>query len=206
MTSRRLVLAAALASALPLNNPMAETLEGSALTKALQRGGYVLVMRHAHSPMTPPAAGEADPENVNRERQLDGAGRQSAAAMGQAFAALHIPVGQVWSSPTYRALETIRLAGFSKPTAAAELGDHGASMQAAEQSQAAWLKARAAEAPRKGTDTVLVTHYPNIMAAFGQQASGLGDGEALVFRPNGRGGADLVARVKIEDWPGLAKG
>jgi hypothetical protein len=34
-------------------------------------------------------------------------------------------------------------------------------------------------------------------------ASGLADGEALIFGPDGKGGATLVARVKIEEWPGL---
>jgi hypothetical protein len=29
-------------------------------------------------------------------------------------------------------------------------------------------------------------------------------GEALVFRPDGKGGTSLVARIKIEEWPKLA--
>jgi hypothetical protein len=29
------------------------------------------------------------------------------------------------------------------------------------------------------------------------------DGEALVYGPDGKGGATLVARVKIEEWPRL---
>jgi hypothetical protein len=31
------------------------------------------------------------------------------------------------------------------------------------------------------------------------------DGEALVFAPDGNGGAKIVARVKIEDWVRLDK-
>jgi hypothetical protein len=34
---------------------------------------------------------------------------------------------------------------------------------------------------------------------FGQAASGAAHGEALVFRPNGKGGAAFVARFKIEE-------
>ena len=36
--------------------------------------------------------------------------------------------------------------------------------------------------------------------AFPTATQGLADGEALVFRPDGHGGASMVARVKIEEW------
>lgn len=181
-------------------------LAGPELAKALRHGGYVLVMRHASSPASPPPAAEADPGNPTRERQLDAAGRAAATAMGEAIRKLHIRVGRVWSSPTYRALETARLAGLPKPTPAPQIGDHGQSMSAATGDQSDWLKARAAERPRPGTDTVLITHQPNVAAAFGEDAKGLGDGEALVFRPEGAGKAELVARIPMNDWPKLAGG
>jgi phosphohistidine phosphatase SixA len=181
----------------------AEALSGAALVKALQGGGYVLVMRHAASPQTSPTASEADAGNPNHERQLDETGRTTASAMGQAIKALHLPVGVVWSSPTYRALQTARLAGLPTPQTAPELGDRGASMQATASDQSAWLKAKAAEPPKAGTDTLIITHFPNINAAFGQAAAGIADGEALVFKP-GQPEQGPVARIRIEDWPKLA--
>ena len=33
----------------------------------------------------------------------------------------------------------------------------------------------------------------------------LADGEALVLKPDGKGGVDLLARVKIEEWGRLGK-
>jgi phosphohistidine phosphatase SixA len=196
-----IVLAATVGGLAPAS---AADLSGPALVSALQRGGYVLVMRHAASPQAPPSAAEADPGNLNHERQLDAAGEAAAIAMGRAIATLRIRIGQVWSSPTYRALETARLAGFPKPMTAPEIGDHGQSMSAATAGQSAWLKDRAAERPKAGTDTILITHQPNIAAAFGRDAQGLGDGEALVFRPEGHGHAELVGRVQMADWPKLA--
>jgi len=77
-------------------------------------------------------------------------------------------------------------------------------MQAVKTVSAAWLRDKVFEAPPGGTNTVIVTHMPNIVAAFGQAASAIVDGETMVFRPDGRGGAELVARVKVEDWPVLA--
>jgi phosphohistidine phosphatase SixA len=173
------------------------------LVKSLRQGGYVLVMRHASSPATPPAKTEADPENTGLERQLDEKGRQSAEAMGRAFKSLHIPLGEIFSSPTYRARETIKLAGFGAPKTVAELGDQGHSMARLDgPGPAAWLKAKAAEKPAADRDTLIVTHMPNITAAFPDDAAGLQDGETLVFKPDSHGQANLVAKVPIEDWAG----
>jgi phosphohistidine phosphatase SixA len=176
------------------------------LTDRLSHGGYVLVMRHASSPANPPDKAMADPENVADERQLDDQGRASARAMGEAFRSLHIPVGPVFSSPTYRARETVRLAGLGKPVLAPELGDRGHSMARIDgQGPAAWLKNKVAQTPPPGRNTILVTHMPNIAAAFPDQAAGLQDGETLVFKPDRHGHADLVAKVEIGEWPQMSR-
>jgi phosphohistidine phosphatase SixA len=181
----------------------AQSLFGAALTNALRQGGYVLVMRHANSPAQPPAREAADPENVKLERQLDSAGRDTARAMGEAVKASRIPVGEVLSSPTYRALQTVQLASLGNAKIFAELDEGAAGMQSnADAARVAWLKGRIAEAPRAGTNTILVTHAPNIKGAFGVDAAA---GETLVFCPDGKGGASQMARIKIEDWPALAK-
>src|SRR5262245_22669321 len=65
------------------------------LVRALQAGGYVLVMRHASSPREAPSATDAQPDNPTRERQLDAAGRAAAIAMGEALRRLRIPLGDV---------------------------------------------------------------------------------------------------------------
>jgi hypothetical protein len=201
---RWLRLIAILAGMPVTGTAQADTLSGTGLVTALHQGGYVLVMRHASSPPAPPTAATAEHDNTGLERQLDESGRSAAQAMGRAFKTLSIPVGQVWSSPTYRALETVRLAGLPNPTTAVELGDGGQSMHAASMDQTVWLRARLAETPRAGTNTVVVTQFPNIQDAFGQSASGLAEGEALVVRPGSAGADEIVGRVKIDAWPALA--
>ena len=176
----------------------AQALQGEALVKALRQGGYIIVMRHASSPRDVPA--KPNPDNTKPERQLDEEGRRSAEAMGMALRELKIPIGIVLSSPTYRALETVKYAQFPAAKTAAELGDNGQSMQGGTAAQAAWLQKQVLQFP-KGTNTVLVTHFPNINGAFPQYSSGLADGESLIFGPDGKGGSTLVARVKIEEWP-----
>src|SRR5499427_1812042 len=107
----------------------AQTSEGKALAQALRRGGYVIAMRHASSPREAPDRQTANPDNLQRERQLDAKGRATAAAMGKALGDLKIPIGEVLSSPTYRALETVKYAQLGNARTYAELGDNGQSMQ-----------------------------------------------------------------------------
>ena len=178
----------------------AQTLHGEALVKALRQGGYVVVMRHTSSPREAPA--KPNPDNVKGERQLDEEGRTSAIALGKKLRELKIPIGSVLTSPTYRALETVKYAEFGKPEPRPELGDNGQSMQGGTAAQAAWLQKQVTEFP-KGTNTLLVTHVPNLTGAFPQLAAGMADGEALIFGSDGKGGSTLVARIKLEEWAAL---
>jgi hypothetical protein len=199
---RRMI--AILACLLVAGTAQADTLSGTGLVTALRQGGYIVLMRHASSPATPPTAASAEHDNTRLERQLDETGRSSAENMGRAIKTLGIPVGEVWSSPTYRAMETVRLASLPNPTTAVELGDGGQSMHAVSKDQTAWLLAKIAERPRAGTNTIVVTQFPNIQDAFGQDSSGLTDGEALIVRPGSAGVEEIVGRVKIAEWPTLA--
>ncbi len=175
----------------------AQMLSGEALVKALREGGYVVVMRHASSPREVPDKQTANPDNTKPERQLDAEGRATAAAFGNALRDLKIPIGAVLVSPTYRAMETVRLAKLNGPKPQPELGDNGQSMQGGTEAQAAWLKKAVTQFP-SGKNTILVTHLPNIRGAFPQLTPAPADGEALVFGPQG-----IVARIKIEEWPKL---
>lgn len=177
----------------------AQTLHGDALVNALRKGGYVIVMRHTSSPREVPDAKTANADNTKPERQLDQVGRTTATAMGKAVHDLKIPVGEVFTSPTYRALETVKYAQLGKAQPVPELGENGQSMAGGTEAQAAWLRKKVAQFP-KGTDTILVTHFPNIRGAF-PELTDVADGEALVYGPDGKGGASLVARIKIEEWP-----
>lgn len=184
----------------------AQSLSGAALVAALRQGGYVLVMRHASSPPATPDKDTADPENTTLERQLDESGRETARAMGIAIKQLGIPIGTIFSSPAYRALETARLASLGTPRPVPELnvGAQNMAQAAADTTRAAWLRKEVGEGTRFGTDTLIVTHAPNILAAFRDSAARLVDGETLVFHPDGKGGATVVARVRIEEWAHLA--
>jgi phosphohistidine phosphatase SixA len=180
----------------------AQPLHGEALVKALRQGGYVIVMRHTSSPREAPSKQTANADNIKLDRQLDETGRATATAMGKAIRELKIPIGDVLTSPTYRALETVRYAQLGNPQPYAELGDNGQSMQGGTEAQSAWLRKKVTQFP-KGANTILVTHLPNLRGAFPQLTDGVDDGEALVFGPDGKGGATIVGRIKIEEWPAI---
>ena len=180
----------------------AQSLHGEALVKALRQGGYVIVMRHTSSPRDAPSKQAANADNVKLERQLDEEGRTTATAFGKALRDLKIPIGDVLASPTYRALETVKYAQLKNPRTFDELGDNGQSMQGGTAAQAEWLRKKATELPTRG-NTIIITHLPNLTGAFPQQAAGMADGESLVFGSDGKGGTTVVARIKIEEWPGM---
>ena len=182
----------------------AQALPNAQLLSRLQKGGLIVLMRHANSPRAVPDRAAANPDNTAPERQLDDLGRSTATALGKALKEFKIPVGAVLSSPTYRALETIKLAQLPTAKTYNELGENGQSMQDASAAQDAWLQKQVTQFPKSG-NTFIVTHFPNIRAAFPQYSDNLGEGEALVFGPDGKGGAMLLARIKIEDWPTLGK-
>jgi phosphohistidine phosphatase SixA len=117
--------------------------------------------------------------------------------MGRALRDLKIPVREVLTSPTYRALETVRLAQLANSRSNAELGDGGQSMQGVTDAQATWLRERVTQLPA-GTNTIIVTHMPNISRAFPAWGA-VEDGEAVVVGAGGR----VVGRIKIEEWPRL---
>ncbi len=61
------------------------------------------------------------------------------------------------------------------------------------------------EQPPAGTNTVIVSHKPNILEAFGKDWFDVREGEASVFRPDGKGGYKLVARILASEWSKLAQ-
>ena len=179
----------------------AQSVASADLVAALRQGGYVLVMRHASSPRETPTAQTGNADNPKLERQLDQPGRAGAAAMGQALRDLKIPVGNVFTSPTYRTLETVKYAQLANATPVVALGDGGQSMQGVAEVDAAWLRAKAAEVPARG-NTIIVTHMPNLSGAFPAWGA-VADGETVVVRPDGKGGTTLIRRLKIEEWSKL---
>jgi phosphohistidine phosphatase SixA len=177
------------------------------LATTLSVGGQVLVMRHAHAPNERPAGDLVDPANTAAERQLDATGKAQAETIGRQMKALNIRIGTVYSSPTFRARQTAWQMGFAQPQSRDELGDGGVGMaaRASGEAGAAWLRAKASEAPARGENVLLITHGPNITLAFGDSLKDVAEAEIAVLRPDGKGGFTLVGRIGPDQWGALRR-
>jgi len=169
--------------------------------KLLHGGGYVIVFRHG---ATPSDQADTDPlnlDNVAKQRQLNDAGRADAKAVGEVFKGAAIPIGKSYSSRFQRAMETARLIGGKEPQATLDISEGGLVVTPNENNRRAQaLRALAAAPPEPGTNTLVVTHKPNILDAFGKDWFDIKEGEASIFKPDGNGKYVLVARVQIGQW------
>ena|SRR5438128_1748156 len=202
----RLFLVSAFASCAGL--ALAQPLPDADLVNALRGGGHVIVVRHG---ATHADQADTDPLNVDqpgneaKQRHLNDKGRATARAWKEAFQKMGIPVGKVYSSKFARAQETARLA-FGEPSATFDVTEGGQVVSPNENNRrTAALRKMAATAPDPGTNTIIVSHKPNVIDAFGKDWFDVREGEASVFRPDGQGGYKVVGRVTAEQWATLAE-
>jgi broad specificity phosphatase PhoE len=178
--------------------------DDKALATALRAGGHVIVVRHG---ATFPDQADTDPlnhDNLAAQRQLNDSGKALAKAFGEALRHGGIPVGKVYTSKFNRAYETATLAGFTDIEKTADLTEGGLVVSPNENNRrAAALRQLLATVPKAGTNTVLISHKPNIIDALGKDWFEVKEGEASIFRPE-NGKYVLVARVQMADWPRIA--
>lgn len=129
----------------------------------LRDGGYVLVMRHAHSPH-----GQSEPERIGADcrlgdgRGLSAFGARQARYIGETIAAENIPLLKAYTSRMCRAWDTAILAGGDAPVI-----PHDSQMTTAPDKVSAFKKEIEAElAANPGANIMLVSHS-NIAPLYG---------------------------------------
>ena len=174
------------------------------IAQALRAGGLVIVLRHG---ATFSDQADADPlnfDNIAAQRNLNDKGKTLAKEFGVALRQAGVPVGAVYTSKYNRAYETAVLAGFKDIEKTADLTEGGLVVSPNENNRRSdTFRKMLATVPKAGTNTILVTHYPNIIAALGKDWFDVKEGEASIFRPEG-GSYKLVARVQMDEWPQIA--
>jgi phosphohistidine phosphatase SixA len=174
------------------------------IAQMLRAGGFIIVVRHG---ATFPDRADTDPlnfGNVAAQRNLNDKGKVLAKAFGDAVRRVGIPVGKVYTSKYNRAYETAVIAGFKDIEKTADLTEGGLVVSPNENNRRidAFHK-MLGTAPQPGTNTILITHKPNIVDGLGKDWFDVKEGEASLFRPeNGR--YKLVVRVQMEEWPYIA--
>ena len=204
--SRRLVAFAGLLAALVLAAPVPSVADDIDLPGMLRAGGLVILLRH----------GPTNPSQADGERNLNDTGKAMARNFGEALRQVRAPVGKVFTSELNRAYQMAVLAGFTVIDKTADLTETSTSMGKPADIEAGRVvssdeKSRRADALRKmlaadpdeGTNTIIVTHKPNIVDALGEGWSDVKEGEAAIFRPHS-GSYRLIARLQMDEWPRLA--
>jgi|ERR1700733_1180397 phosphohistidine phosphatase SixA len=174
------------------------------IAQALRAGGLVLVVRHG---ATFPDKADTDPlnfDNIAAQRNLNDKGKALAKAFGDAVRQAGIPIGKVYTSKYNRAYETAVIAGFQNVEKIVDLTEGGLIVTPNENNRRSEaFRKMLTVAPTDHTNTVLVTHQPNIVAALGKDWFDVKEGETSVFRPTD-GGYKLVARIQMDEWPRIA--
>jgi phosphohistidine phosphatase SixA len=174
------------------------------IAQALRPGGLVIVVRHG---ATFPDQADTDPlnfDNIAAQRNLNDKGKLLAQQFGDALRQASVRVGKVYTSKYNRAYETAVLAGFKDIEKTTDLTEGGLVVSPNENNRRAeTFRRMLATAPKAGTNTILITHYPNILAALGKDWFDVKEGEASIFRPE-NGSYKLVARVQMDEWSRIA--
>ena len=179
----------------------AQTVDLKALVVELKQGGYVIVFRHG---ATNRDQADTDPlnfDNIAQQRLLSEKGKEVAKQVGEAFKRLEIPLGRVYTSKFNRAVETGKLLSGSEVMPSLDVTEGGLVVTPIENDRRAEaLKKMAGTTPEAGKNTLIVTHKPNIVDAFGKDWFEVKEGEASVFKPDASGKAAFVTRVQAVDW------
>ena len=192
-----------LLSAGQLTGDTSAKLSGPELVKELQKGGHVIYFRHG----TTSEQGEkdvagADLDDCSRQRPLSDAGQAQSRAIGAAVKALGIPVGDVYSSPYCRCLDTARNI-FGKATKSNFLHFAIHLRSSDRTSITTQLLDLLSTVPRPGTNTALVSHTANLQEAVGIWPKP--EGVAHIFKPRGDGTFAYVGVMQPEAWQIEAK-
>jgi phosphohistidine phosphatase SixA len=206
MTIIRLAVLCALLGLLPgAANSQPAASQADAIN-ALRQGGHVVVFRHGATHTDQADTDPLNMSNVARQRQLNDDGRALAKSIGESMRKLRIPVGLVQTSQFQRAVDTGALLGFGEVKATADVTEGGLVVTPIENNRRAdAFRKLVATMPAAGTNTVIVSHKPNIMDAFGKDWFDIREGEASVFKPDGNGGYKPIVRVQANEWGKLAQ-
>ncbi len=172
-------------------------LADEALLRDLRAGGHIIFLRHAETGPAWPDQRQARLGECDTQRDLNATGRADAQAIGQAIAALGIPVDAVLASPYCRTMETAVLAfGRAQPEWALNLPTDTLSPMA-HAVMGFELLQLLARRPLGAGNLVLVGHSYHVAVAFGPLPEP--QGAAIIIGPGG-----ARAMIGPHDWPRLA--
>jgi len=170
--------------------------------RQLQKGGYVLYMRHGPTDTSrPDLVPGVDLNDCATQRPLSDEGLKISMQVGEAIRRAGIPVGEIQSSPMCRTKETA-MAAFGTEFITNEYLMYTSNLTSREKvPRIANTKRLLATPVPEGTNLVLVAHAPNLMDVMGYFPTP--EGIVVVFRPLGEQGFEYVASIEPQQWQEL---
>lgn len=175
------------------------------LVSKLKEGGYVIYFQHAKTNPMERDTQSKDLEDCETQRKLSESGRTQARSIGEAFAAMSIPVSRVYASPYCRAMNTAKIAfgAVMKVSKAYDLkGIRYAERRESERRVNVLINMLSSIPQKTDKNTILVSHAENIKKAAGYS---MNEGDALVVLPMEKEGFMVVALITAAQWGGMAR-
>ena len=176
------------------------------LVKLLRQGGYTLYFRHEQTDWSQSddirQAKDWLSCDGSRIRQLSDSGRQRAITTGKGIRSLGIPVGEVLASPYCRTIDTARLMALGPVIATTEVINlRVANYFGGRQAIIETARTLLAKAPLTGRNRIIVSHGNVAREATAFYPD---EGEAIIFKSDGRGGFYFLGRLTAKDWARIA--
>jgi phosphohistidine phosphatase SixA len=184
----------------PLFNPGTE-LRGEALVARLQKGGYVLYMRHAVSTVGSDGALTTVPDwwfKCDVQRNISDAGRLQARKVGGAIRLLNIPIAEIKTSQFCRARDTAHELGLG-PIEITEDLNHVVGQRVGFDVNIARY-GHLLRVPDQGTNTLLVSHTHGSPKAEERAMGSIGEAEIIAYRPDGKGATEPIGKIAVSEW------
>ena len=163
---------------------------GTELAKALQQGGFVIYLHSME------ATEVEDSEICLTQSMLNNRARAIAAAFGNSFMTLGIPVGQVLTGDDCTSYE-IGLLAFGRAKSWADLNGSTITLRG---ERISVLRELLSSPPPAGTNRVLIGNELDIWDVTGLS---LEESEAAIYQPLGKTGYSFVARLLPGEWQAL---
>lgn len=186
----------------PAKPAFTEVMANRDLLAKLQKGGYVLYLRHGDTDNSrPDQFPHVDLADCNTQRLLNDQGRALMRDVGKSLRKAKIPLGEIIVSPMCRTRESATLAIGDKFETAEALMYSANMTRAEKQPRLEALKKLLAAPVPAGSNRLLLAHAPNLADLIGFFVKP--EGTLVVFAQRGPEGYEYVASIPPALWSDL---
>jgi phosphohistidine phosphatase SixA len=175
---------------------MTESKAASELIKALQAGGHIIYMRHGPTEHTQHDSERETFDDCTQQRNLSEAGRTLLAKIHDSMSMKQIPIGEVYSSPYCRAIDTADIV-FGKHTVEPMLKFSISKDKFESEQLANWLAVTMRGVKSQKDNIVFVGHTSNLKDGVGVWPKP--EGVMVIFK-NDAGQLNYEGMIQPEHW------